>query len=163
MYAKLQTSLPLLAFKFSCNSRNSSYELLRFSGSSDADGCSKGRNFRSLLRLPVWQRSIGIGPSFPHQAKKAEQMLRITIDLVPGGIELESRAVASMQISNVSDLADCSDYHVEITETVNPLTGDPARKAECMVVAHHRRTEGLGPLGEGCCEFLKDASNSLKS
>lgn len=41
MYAKLQTSLPLLAFKFSCNSRNSSYELLRFSNSSDADGRSK--------------------------------------------------------------------------------------------------------------------------
>ncbi len=90
-------------------------------------------------------------------------MLRITIELVPGGIELESRAVALMRISNVSDLADCSDYHVEITETANPSTGDPARKAECMVVAHHRRQRVWALLEKACCELLKDRNNSLKS
>ena len=83
-------------------------------------------------------------------------MLRITIELVPGGIELESRAVASMQISNVSDLADCSDY-----EDRKPFDWRQARKAECMVVAHHRR-QGLGPLGEGVLRITQGSQQLAK-
>jgi hypothetical protein len=39
----------------------------------------------------------------------------------------------------VSDLADCSNYRIEVTEGRNPLTGDPPRSAACEVVGHDRR------------------------
>jgi len=66
-------------------------------------------------------------------------MLTITIDLVPGGFAPLKRTIATMRIANVSDLADCSDYRIEVTEGRNKLTGDPPRSAACEVVGHDRR------------------------
>ncbi len=66
-------------------------------------------------------------------------MLKITIDLVPGGFTPLKRTIATMRIANVSNLADCSDYSIEMTEGCNPLTGDPPRSAACEVVSHDRR------------------------
>ena len=40
-------------------------------------------------------------------------MFRIKIDLVPGGFEPNRHTIAEMNITNVSDLADVSDYRVE--------------------------------------------------
>jgi hypothetical protein len=82
-------------------------------------------------------------------------MLRLTVELVPGGFEPMRRTIASMRISNISGLADCSDYCVEATEAANKLTGDPARSAECMVLAHDRKQSVWALLGKACQEILK--------
>ena len=82
-------------------------------------------------------------------------MLRLTIELVPGGFEPLRRTIASMRISNMSDLADCSDYRVETMEAANALTGDPARNAECMVLAHDRKQSVWALLAKACHEILK--------
>jgi hypothetical protein len=66
-------------------------------------------------------------------------MLTITIDLVPGGFTPLKRTIATMRVANLSDLADCSDYRVEVTEGRNPLTGDPQRSTACQVLGHDRR------------------------
>ena len=66
-------------------------------------------------------------------------MLKITIELVPAGLEPLRRSIGTVNISNESDLADLSDYRVVATEAANPLTGDPAGIAECVVVNHARR------------------------
>jgi hypothetical protein len=65
------------------------------------------------------------------------------------------RTIASMQISNMRDLADCSDYRVEAVEAANKLTGDPARNAECMVLAHDRKQSVWALLAKACLEILK--------
>lgn len=66
-------------------------------------------------------------------------MLQITVSLVPGGFEPLRRPIATMSISNLSNLADRSDYCVEATETHNKLTGLPARSILAEVMDHERR------------------------
>jgi hypothetical protein len=82
-------------------------------------------------------------------------MLKLTIELVPGGFEPGRRTIASMRISNISNLADCSDYRIEAMETDNLLTGDPARNAECIVLAHDRKQSVWILLAKACHEILK--------
>jgi hypothetical protein len=82
-------------------------------------------------------------------------MLVVTVELVPGGFEPMRRAIASMLISNLSDLADVSDYHVEAMEGANPLTGDPPRRAECIVPAHARKQSVWVLLQRACEEIIK--------
>lgn len=72
-----------------------------------------------------------------------------------GGFEPMRRTIASMRISNMSNLADCSDYRIEAMEAANALTGDPARNAECMVLAHDRRQSVWALLEKACHEILK--------
>jgi hypothetical protein len=66
-------------------------------------------------------------------------MLRVTIELVPGGYDPLRRTIASMSIGNVSDLADISDYRIDAVESANPMTLKPARSATCTVLRHDRR------------------------
>ena len=66
-------------------------------------------------------------------------MLRVTIELVPGGDERRARAIAQMTIANVSDLANISDYEFEARERANPIAGTPARETTGMVRGHDRR------------------------
>jgi hypothetical protein len=65
-------------------------------------------------------------------------MLTITVDLVPGGYAPMRRTIASMNISNISDLAEISDYRVEASETSNPLAGAPPRTVRCVIRGHSR-------------------------
>src|ERR1700730_5820046 len=82
-------------------------------------------------------------------------MLTITVELVPGGFAPLRRTIASMRISNMSDLGDCSDYRVVAMEGAHPLTGDPPRNAECMVLAHDRRQSVWALLAKACEEIMK--------
>lgn len=82
-------------------------------------------------------------------------MLRLIIELVPGGYAPATRTIASMRISNVSDLADVSDYRVEAMEGANRLSGDPARNGECVVLAHDRRQSVWKLLEKACAEIVK--------
>jgi hypothetical protein len=68
------------------------------------------------------------------------------------------RIIASMLISNVSDLADVSDYRVEALEGANALTGDPAWMVECIVPAHARKQSVWALLQRACAEVRKAAS-----
>ena len=66
-------------------------------------------------------------------------MLRVIVELVPGGYAPLRRTIASMSIGNISDLADVSDYKIQATEAANPLTATPPRSATCVVSRHDRR------------------------
>ena len=65
-------------------------------------------------------------------------MLVINIDLIPGGFEPRRRSIALMRIINMSDLADISDYRIEVVEAANSLAGTPSRTAATMVIGHAR-------------------------
>ena len=82
-------------------------------------------------------------------------MLVITIDLVPGGYESYRCTIGSMRIANLSNLADTSDYSVEVMEGANPLTGAKSRSAACMVLAHQRRQNVWALLAKACAEIMK--------
>jgi hypothetical protein len=43
-------------------------------------------------------------------------MLKIAVDLHPGGASEFRRTLATMTVSNVSDLSDVSDYEITMTE-----------------------------------------------
>jgi hypothetical protein len=49
------------------------------------------------------------------------------------------RRIGFMEIANISDLADISDYAVEISEAGNPLSGKRARECSVYVRGHDRR------------------------
>lgn len=66
-------------------------------------------------------------------------MIRIHIELLPGGSTHLRRSIASVRISNLSDLADRSDYGIDVLEAANPLAGTPPRLASTKVFDHHRR------------------------
>jgi hypothetical protein len=66
-------------------------------------------------------------------------MLRVIVEIVPGGVLELRRTIASMSIGNVSDLADISNYQVEAIEAANRLTSSPPRSATCKVTGHDRR------------------------
>jgi len=66
-------------------------------------------------------------------------MLLITIDLLPGGHASHRRTLASMQIANITGLADISDYHIGAIEGANPLAGTHARSTSVRVFSHSRR------------------------
>ncbi len=66
-------------------------------------------------------------------------MLRVIVELVPGGFEPLCRRIASMTIANVSDLADRSDYMIQAVEGANPVAGLPPRDVSVTVEGHDRR------------------------
>ena len=66
-------------------------------------------------------------------------MLRVTVELVPGGDETRTRTIADMTIANVSQLADISDYEFSVRENANPVAGTPARNVSGTVRRHDRR------------------------
>ena len=72
-------------------------------------------------------------------------MLKVTIELLPSGFAPMRRTIASMHISNATDLADISDYVVEAVESANPLTATPARKGS-VVLYHHDRQPSVWAL-----------------
>lgn len=65
-------------------------------------------------------------------------MLRIIVDIVPGGFEPFRRRVAKMTIANITDLANRSDYEIEATEAANPVSGRPPRHTSATVHDHDR-------------------------
>jgi hypothetical protein len=67
-------------------------------------------------------------------------MLRITVEIWPGGDKSRARAIAAANVANVSDLADVSDYAVIATEGCNPVTKTPPWSRRGSVFQHNRRT-----------------------
>jgi hypothetical protein len=67
-------------------------------------------------------------------------MLRVTVEIWPGGDETRARALAIANIANVSDLADISDYAISVSEAYNPLTNASPWSQRGHIFRHYRRT-----------------------
>lgn len=67
-------------------------------------------------------------------------MLRVTVELWPGGSKALARTLAIADITNVSELADLSDYQVLAAEGPNPRAGTAAWEAETRLRDHDRRS-----------------------
>jgi hypothetical protein len=66
-------------------------------------------------------------------------MLRVRIEIDPGGAGGRRRKLASAEVSNVADLADLSSYRVFAREGANPLAGAEAWEAMGYINGHNRR------------------------
>ena len=66
-------------------------------------------------------------------------MLRITVEIWPGGDQTRAQVVAIANVANVNDLADVSDYAVSVTEGHNPVTDIPPWSQRGFVFQHDRR------------------------
>jgi hypothetical protein len=67
-------------------------------------------------------------------------MLRVTVEIWPGGDKTRARTVAIANVANLSDLADVSDYAVNVTEGRNPITNTPPWSQRGQIYEHDRRT-----------------------
>ena len=67
-------------------------------------------------------------------------MLRVTVEIWPGGDKTRARAVAIANVANVSDLANVSDYAVSVSEGYNPVTNTPPWSQRGQIYEHDRRT-----------------------
>jgi hypothetical protein len=65
-------------------------------------------------------------------------MLRVIVELVPGGDESRKRELARADIGNISHLAPVSDYVVRASENMNGLAGRPAWAKTGLVTKHNR-------------------------
>jgi hypothetical protein len=88
-------------------------------------------------------------------------MLRVIIELVPGGRRELRRTIASMNIGNQSDLADISNYKIDAMESANRLTGTPPRYATCTVIAHDRRQSVWALIAKAAAEIQKAEFDEL--
>ena len=48
-------------------------------------------------------------------------MIKVTIEIIPGGYAEARRTIGLMHVANISNLARRSDYRVDLTEGENPL------------------------------------------
>jgi hypothetical protein len=82
-------------------------------------------------------------------------MLRVTVDLVPGGFNELRRTIATMSIINKSELADRSDYLVEAKEGHNPVAALPSRNMSAVVTAHHRHQSVWSLIAKAAAAIAK--------
>jgi hypothetical protein len=66
-------------------------------------------------------------------------VLRVTVELFPGGLQSQRRTLATMDIGNISGLADRSDYTVHIAEADNSVTGQRGWSSSGTIFGHDRR------------------------
>jgi hypothetical protein len=65
-------------------------------------------------------------------------MIKLTVEIIPGGYIEGRRTIGRMQIANISNLARQSDYRVDLTEGENPLAGTKAFACTVYVRGHDR-------------------------
>jgi hypothetical protein len=66
-------------------------------------------------------------------------MIKVIVEIWPGGRFGLRKTIGSMDIANVSDLADRSDYEAFVHERANPLAWTPGRTCIVRVTDHDRR------------------------
>jgi hypothetical protein len=88
-------------------------------------------------------------------------MLRIIVEILPYGQRELRRTIASMNVGNLSDLADVSDYQIDATESANPVAGTPSRSTTCTVVGHDRRTSVWSLVEKAAAEIQRAESDEL--
>jgi len=83
-------------------------------------------------------------------------MIKVTIEIIPGGYAEGRRTIGLMHIANISDLARRSDYRVDLAEGENPLAG--TKSFTCTVyVRGHDRNQSVWSLIEKAIAAGKDA------
>ncbi len=83
-------------------------------------------------------------------------MIKVTIEIIPGGYAEGRRTIGLMHIANISDLARRSDYRVDLTEGENSLAG--TKSFTCTVyVRDHDRHQSVWSLIEKAIAAGKDA------
>ena len=65
-------------------------------------------------------------------------MIRVTIELVPGGDESRKVRIAGADIANITALAKLSDYDASMFEDASPITGKPAIVYRHQLSGHNR-------------------------
>jgi len=65
-------------------------------------------------------------------------MIRVTVEILPGGYADRRRTVGLMHIANISDFAPRSDYRVDLAEGDNPHAGTKAFTCTVYVRDHDR-------------------------
>lgn len=74
-------------------------------------------------------------------------MLRLTVELVPGGREAHKRVLATMTLANVTDTLTSwlDDYAIHAAEDVNPVA-QRERWESCGLIAGHDRNQTVWAL-----------------
>lgn len=67
-------------------------------------------------------------------------MIRVTVEMLPGGDTTQARTISIVHVSNMSDLAEVSDY--QIGASVDQMGG----RIVGGVVTAHRRSHGWATL-----------------
>ena len=67
-------------------------------------------------------------------------MLVVRVEIWPGGYELGKQEIAKMQVGNISDLADTSDYIAVWEEYGNEALGIPKSRNTVQIDGHARRS-----------------------
>jgi hypothetical protein len=89
-------------------------------------------------------------------------MLRIIVELVPGGRELAKFELARAELGNVSDLAAVSNYVIRAGEGANPLAGTPAWQRTGKI-EDHRRDQSVWALVERAAAWCGDEAAKASS
>jgi hypothetical protein len=89
-------------------------------------------------------------------------MLRITVEIWPGGDKTRAHAVAVANVANLSDLADVSDYAVSVSEGHNPVTNTPPWSQRGHVVQHDRRTSVWALIAKVAIWAAKEAGKTRR-
>jgi hypothetical protein len=88
-------------------------------------------------------------------------MILVTIDLVPGGILRWRSTIAAMRIANVADLADTSNYEVDVIEAANPLSGTGPRNGSCTVENHDRNQSVFALIAKAAAAAMEAGYDEL--
>ena len=83
-------------------------------------------------------------------------MIKVTIEIIPGGYAEARRTIGLMHVANISNLARRSDYRVDFTEGNNPLTGMKSF-TRTVYVRDHDRNQSVWSLIEKAIAAGKDA------
>jgi hypothetical protein len=83
-------------------------------------------------------------------------MIKVTVEILPGGYAEYRRTIGLMRIANVTDLARRSDYRVDLTEGDNPVAGTKAR-ASTVYVRDHDRNQSVWSLIAAALDATKGA------
>lgn len=70
---------------------------------------------------------------------RSEDVLVVTVELWPGGSKAYKKEIASLRIANVSNLADISDYEVELAENGAEHLGIKPMRLWTGVSGHNRK------------------------
>lgn len=66
-------------------------------------------------------------------------MMVVSIEIWPGGDESGSFEIGRMEVSNISNLAEVSDYHAHIVQLCTPSLNVNAMDKTVLVQGHPRR------------------------
>ncbi len=87
-------------------------------------------------------------------------MLRITVEVCPGGDESRAFTVAKAELGNVSGLAATSDYAVAMVESDNPIAGTKGWRRQGRIVGHPRASSVWSLVAKSAALALEHAAKA---